>query len=79
VAGTNRDPGAPGAPDDWAWNQCGNCRFWIPLTGAWGLDWGACSNPDAPFDAQVRFEHDGCGHHQPAGKWVTPDEGDARA
>jgi len=60
---------------EWAFEQCGECRWWIPLTGAWGTDWGACSNPASPFDARVRFEHDGCPAFELAeGGWVIPDE-----
>ena len=32
----------------------------MPLAGALGDDWGACSGALSPFDGMVRFEHDGC-------------------
>jgi hypothetical protein len=34
--------------------------YWIALHGGLGADFGACTNPAAAFDGQVRFEHDGC-------------------
>jgi len=40
--------------------QYGGCRFWIALRGQIGNDWGACTNVEAAFDEQVRFERDGC-------------------
>jgi hypothetical protein len=46
--------------DEWYPEQCGRCEFWVPLAGEWGLDWGGCTNPRSPFDAMIRFEHDGC-------------------
>jgi hypothetical protein len=58
----NRVMEAPGYLDAWSFEQCGACRFWIALRGTLGLDYGACTNPASPFDAQVRFEHDGCEH-----------------
>ncbi|MCK2214000.1 DUF3027 domain-containing protein [Actinomadura sp. ATCC 31491] len=56
----NRSSTRPDPPDEWYSTQCGGCRFWIALTGQLGLDHGACTNPASPFDARVRFEHDGC-------------------
>jgi Protein of unknown function (DUF3027) len=53
--------------------QCGMCRFWVPLAGPWGADWGACTNPASPRDGRAQFEHDGCHQHQPApGGWIVP-------
>ena len=56
----NRDGDSAHYPDEWFGSQCGACRFFIPLTGALIEDWGACSNPQSPFDGRVMFEHDGC-------------------
>lgn len=55
--------------EDWHYEQCGRCVFWIPLTRPIGLDWGACTNPQSPFDKQVMFEHDGCDEFKDAGEW----------
>lgn len=55
-----RSTGAPDYRDEWYSMQCGGCRFWIALQGGIGRDWGACTNPEAAFDRQLRFEHDGC-------------------
>ena len=40
--------------------QCGLCRFYVPLSGRFAEDWGACTNPASPCDKGVLFEHDGC-------------------
>jgi hypothetical protein len=57
---------APDYQDDWYGKQCLHCRFWVPVSGVFADDYGACTNPDSPFDAQVRFEHDGCEYFTPA-------------
>ena len=57
---------------EWSDQQYGICRYWLPLNASWGLDWGVCSNPASEFDAQARFEHDGCEHHDKAKKWMAP-------
>lgn len=46
--------------DRWRDNQCGGCRYYIPLEGRHGMDWGACSGEKSPYDRQVVFEHHGC-------------------
>lgn len=46
--------------DRWRDNQCGGCRYYIPLEGNRGADWGACSGKESPYDRQVVFEHYGC-------------------
>ena len=75
VAGVNRsgDENDARYDESWAWEQCGACRFWMPLAGTLGLDWGACANGASPFDRRVMFEHDGCEHFEgdPDG-WRTP-------
>ncbi len=58
----NRSTGNPNYRDEWFDEQCGGCRFWTPLSGDLGLDWGACTHADSRFDGRVRFEHDGCEH-----------------
>lgn len=72
MAFRNRAVEAGDDPDRWGVEQCGQCRYWLPLDGSWGFDWGVCSNPASDFDAQARFEHDGCEHHDLAEKWITP-------
>ena len=56
----NRNTGDLTYRDEWYYQQCGGCRFWIALRGELGLDYGACTNPQSTFDGHVRFEHDGC-------------------
>ena len=46
--------------DTWYYEQCGGCRFWIPLVGSLGSDYGACTAAGSTFDGRVMFEHDGC-------------------
>ncbi|MFF9473907.1 DUF3027 domain-containing protein [Streptomyces roseolus] len=58
----NRSTGVPGYREEWFGEQCGGCRFWIPLSGKLGQDWGACTRTGPPFDGRVRFEYDGCEH-----------------
>ncbi len=70
----NRLVESDGYEDEWYAEQCGSCRYWIPLSGAFGSDYGGCSNPLSPFDKHVMFEHDGCKEHEPAGRWIVPDD-----
>lgn len=51
--------------------QCGMCRFYIPLRGALSADWGVCSNSLSPYDGTVMFEHDGCAEYSGASEWVA--------
>lgn len=60
--------------DEWNAQQCGSCRYWLPLSGAFRHDYGGCSNPASLFDKQVMFEHDGCEAHEDAGHWIVPDD-----
>jgi hypothetical protein len=53
-------------------DQCGICRFWAPLSGALGTDYGACTNDRSPCDRVVMFEHDGCDEHEAADEWNVP-------
>lgn len=48
--------------DDWYAEQCGACKFFIPLSALFAEDYGGCSNPDSKFDKTIMFEHDGCNH-----------------
>lgn len=40
--------------------QCCHCRFWVPLEGSLGGDWGACVNLDSKRGGLVVFEHFTC-------------------
>lgn len=44
-------------------NQCGGCRFYMPIEGASAADWGACGNPASDRIGSVVFEHHGCPQH----------------
>ena len=52
--------------DEWYSQQCGGCRYFVPLTGALAEDWGACTNLSSDFDGRVMFEHDGCSFYEEA-------------
>jgi hypothetical protein len=62
----------PNYLDKWRVQQCGSCRFWVPLARTWGTDYGACTNPASPRDGNVAFEHDGCHAFADAGSWQVP-------
>jgi len=51
--------------DEWWGEQCGACRWWVPLSGVFADDYGACTNPASPRDGLVQFEHDGCDAFEP--------------
>ncbi|MEV6283673.1 DUF3027 domain-containing protein [Kribbella sp. NPDC051770] len=69
-----RFPGDSGYLDSWTEQQCGACRFWFPLAGNLGNDYGACANATSPHDRTVMFEHDGCDAFTPSGTWAIPEE-----
>jgi hypothetical protein len=50
------------------------CEFWVPLAGQWGLEYGACANPQSPFDGRITFEHDGCEEYSEGGAWGIPQD-----
>lgn len=68
----NRPPylGEDDRPDEYD-NQCGICRYYVPLQGLFSADFGACTNEQSACDGRVMFEHDGCEHHVWANEWVT--------
>jgi hypothetical protein len=42
---------------------CVSCGFWVPLSGALGLGFGACGNEFSPDDGRVVAVDHGCGAH----------------
>ncbi len=48
------------SPDDWIWNQCESCVFYVRLTGEFKNDWGVCANQSSEADGLLKFAHDGC-------------------
>ena len=36
--------------------SCG-CKYFVPLNGALGYDWGVCSNPKSPRAGLLTWEH----------------------
>ncbi len=59
----NRRQEEPGYLEEWRIQQCLHCMYYVPLSGALGEDYGACTNGDSKFDHHVMFEHDGCEMH----------------
>lgn len=57
----NRSTADADYPDNWYFEQCGGCRYWIALRGEIGRDYGVCTHSASSYDGQARFEHDGCG------------------
>jgi hypothetical protein len=43
--------------------SCG-CKFFQPLEGILGMDWGVCSNSKSPRAGLLTFEHQGCKEFQ---------------
>jgi hypothetical protein len=69
MARRSRKQEADGYKEEWWAEQCGMCRYLIPLSGAFADDYGICSNPRSDFDGLVRFEHDGCDKFSAAEDW----------
>ncbi|MER6961448.1 DUF3027 domain-containing protein [Streptomyces sp. NPDC000618] len=74
IQNRNRRTDDPAYQESWYDEQCGGCRFWIPLSGTLGSDYGACANSSSPFDGTIRFEHDGCEEFEESGRWAVPDD-----
>lgn len=73
VARRSRDTARSNYRDEWYNEQCGSCKFWFPLAGELGSDYGACASARSLFDGMIQFEHDGCDQFEDAGEWITPD------
>jgi len=54
-------PGDERGPDC----SCG-CKFFHPLEGDCGMDWGVCANPKSPRAGLLTFEHQGCKEYRHA-------------
>lgn len=37
-----------------------DCKFFVPLQGELGSDWGVCINRHSPRKGLLTFEHQGC-------------------
>ena len=62
----NRSSHNPEYKSEWGVQQCGGCRYYVPLSGVFVGDWGSCTNAFSNFDKQVMYEHDGCEAFAPA-------------
>ncbi|MET8701153.1 DUF3027 domain-containing protein [Kitasatospora sp. NPDC004723] len=74
IGGRNRRTEDPEYREEWYGEQCGFCRYWFPLAGELGLDYGACANGRSKLDGTVRFEHDGCEAFDHSGRWSVPSD-----
>lgn len=43
--------------------SCG-CRWFLPLEGKLGMDWGICANTRSPRAGLLTFEHQGCPEYE---------------
>jgi len=50
-----------GSSGDCSWG----CRFYLPLEGELGSDWGVCGNPVSHRAGKLTFEHQGCPRFEP--------------
>lgn len=50
------------------------CRWYHPLEGPRGMDWGVCGNPESHRSGLLTFEHQGCGHFELAEVFELEDE-----
>lgn len=46
-------------------DQCLHCRYFIPLDGPLGADWGVCANEASDSDGRLVYEHDHCDAFEP--------------
>lgn len=46
--------------DDWGPDCSCGCKYFLPLEGPLGMDWGVCANPASPRVGLLTFEHQGC-------------------
>jgi hypothetical protein len=48
----------------WGADCSSGCRWYFPLAGRWGGDWGACANPASHRCGLLTFEHQGCAQYE---------------
>ena len=46
--------------EDWEPDCSCGCKYFLPLEGQLGMDWGVCANPASPRASLLTFEHQGC-------------------
>jgi hypothetical protein len=49
--------------DDWGPDCSCGCKFFLPVDGDAGADWGVCCNQESPRRGLLTFEHMGCKHY----------------
>lgn len=53
---------------EWGADCLMGCRWYHPLKGAAGADWGVCCNPASHRCGRLTFEHQGCWQFEAKGK-----------
>lgn len=48
--------------DNWYGDCSCGCRYYLPLEGSLGADWGVCRNKQSHRCGLLTFEHQGCRH-----------------
>lgn len=66
------DRNAPGAK--WCSDCSSGCRFYRPLEGRLGADWGVCTNPESHRVGLLTFEHQGCRHFESSAEVAYPSD-----
>ncbi|GAA2795626.1 hypothetical protein GCM10010452_24870 [Crossiella cryophila] len=59
VRNSHRRTDDPDYPDEWYYEQCGGCRYWFPLAGQLGYDFGVCAGAGSPLVDTVRLNMTG--------------------
>ena len=52
--------GSRSRDDDYGPDCSSGCKFFHPLEGKEGMDWGVCSSLESPRTGLLTFEHQGC-------------------
>jgi hypothetical protein len=50
--------------DQWFADCSCGCKYYVPLEGKAGQDWGVCHNPSSHRAGLLTFEHQGCPHFE---------------
>lgn len=52
--------------EPWKPDCSAGCRYFMPLEGKHGMDWGVCTEPRSPRAGLLTFEHMGCQYFEQA-------------
>lgn len=62
--------GSRSREDDYGPDCSHGCKFFMPLEGDLGLDWGVCVNHQGPRKGMLTFEHQGCKFFEEKNQYV---------